>query len=157
LTPRLQFGQAEPGLSYRERPTAFGIVERDGLIACVRVDRGEASYFDLPGGAVDGDETEAEALAREFVEETGLSVDPGERFAEAGQLFRKSDGGPVHNVGGFWTASVVAENPSAKVEADHELVWLDPARALSELRHDAHAWAVAKWLRNRNKRGHMER
>lgn len=157
MNPTLQFGEAEPGLSYRRRPTAFGIVERDGRIACVRVDRGPADYFDLPGGAVDGGETEAEALVREFVEETGLTVAPGERFAEAGQLFRKSDGAPVHNVGGFWTATVVAENPSAKVEADHELVWLTPAAAVAGLRHDAHAWAVAKWLRNRNKRGHMER
>ncbi|MBX9574866.1 MAG: NUDIX domain-containing protein [Caulobacteraceae bacterium] len=157
MTPRLQFGQAEPDLEYRERPTAFGVAERDGRIACVRVDRGAASYFDLPGGAVDGEETEAEALVREFVEETGLTIEPGERFAAAGQLFRKSDGAPVHNVGGFWTASVVAEDPSAKVEADHELVWLEPARAVAELRHDAHAWAVAKWLRVRDKRGHMER
>ena len=157
MTPRLQFGEDEPGLEYRERPTSFGVVERDGWIACVRVDRGAASYFDLPGGAVDGEETEAEALVREFVEETGLAIASGDRFAEAGQLFRKSDGEPVHNVGGFGTASVIAEEPSAKVEADHELVWLEPARAVAELRHDAHAWAVAKWLRIRDKRGHMER
>jgi 8-oxo-dGTP diphosphatase len=149
VTPRLQFGTAEPGLEYRERPTAFGVVERDGRIACVRVDRGPASYFDLPGGAVDGEETEAQALAREFVEETGLTVVPGNRFAEAGQLFRKSDGAPVHNVGGFWTAVVVAEDPSMKVEADHELVWLTPEEAVAGLRHDAHAWAVAKWIRLR--------
>lgn len=149
MTPRLQFGEAEPGASYRERPTAFGIVERDGRIACVRVDRGARSYFDLPGGAVDGDETEAEALVREFAEETGLTVAAGERFAEAGQFFRKSEGQPVNNVGGFWTASVVALDPTAKIEDDHELVWLDPQRALAELRHDAHAWAVAKWLRHK--------
>lgn len=157
MTPRLQFGEAEPGLEYRERPTSFGVVERDGRIACVRVDRGAASYFDLPGGAVDGEETEAEALVREFVEETGLAIATADRFAEAGQLFRKSDGAPVHNVGGYWTASLIAEDPASKVEADHELVWLHPARAVAELRHDAHAWAVAKWLRNQNKRGHMER
>lgn len=157
MTLRLQFGDAGSEVNYRRRPTAFGVVERDGLIACVRVERGEASYFDLPGGAVDGEETEAEALVREFVEETGLTVTPGVRFAEAGQTFRKSDGTPVDNVGGFWTASVVAHDPSTKVEDDHELVWLEPTRAVAELRHDAHAWAVAKWLRGRHKRGHTER
>lgn len=157
MSPRLQFGEAEPGVDHKRRPTAFGVVERDGLIACVRVTRGGGGYFDLPGGAVDGAETEAEALVREFVEETGMTVVPGERFAEAGQYFRKSDGTPVDNVGGFWTATCRNHDPAAKVEDDHELVWLDPHRAVAELRHDAHAWAVARWLRDRAKRGHTER
>jgi 8-oxo-dGTP diphosphatase len=145
----LHFGKAEPGLQYRFRHTAFGLAERDGRLACVRVDRGEGSYFDLPGGAVDGDETEEQALAREFVEETGMTVRVLDRIAEASQLFRKSDGEPVDNSGGFWTAEVLSEDPAAKVEDDHALVWLDPAYALANLRHDAHAWAVAAWLRRR--------
>jgi 8-oxo-dGTP diphosphatase len=144
---RLQFGAAEPGVAYKERHAAFGIVEQDGLIACVRVERGDGSYFDLPGGAVDGDETEAQAVAREFVEETGLFIVVGDRFAEAAQTFRKSDGQPVNNTGGFWTATVERHDPAAKVEEDHALVWLQPHYALANLRHDAHAWAVAAWLR----------
>lgn len=143
----LQFGLRNPALDYRHRATAFGVVERDGLIACVRVERPAGAYFDLPGGAVDGEETEVEALVREFVEETGLSVTPLNRIAEAGQYHLKSNGEPLYNVGGFWTATVTAENPEAKCEDDHTLVWLEPTVALSRLRHDAHAWAVAVWLR----------
>jgi len=143
----LQFGLRNPALDYRHRATAFGVVERDGLIACVRVERPAGAYFDLPGGAVDGEETEVEALVREFVEETGLSVTPLNRIAEAGQYHLKSTGEPLCNVGGFWTATVTAENPQAKSEDDHTLVWLDPTVALSRLRHDSHAWAVAVWLR----------
>ena len=145
----LQFGRPEPGQTYKDRPTAFGLVFRDGLLACVRVDRGEGSYYDLPGGAIDGDETEEQALVREFVEETGLTVRAGNRLGEAGQYFLKSDGQAVNNLAGFWTAEVEREDPDAKVEDDHELHWLDPHRALAELRHDAHAWAVAMWLRRR--------
>ncbi|MCV0414119.1 MAG: NUDIX domain-containing protein [Brevundimonas sp.] len=144
----LQFGRSDPALDHRRRPTAFGLVLRDGLLACVRVERGAQSYFDLPGGALDGDETEAQALAREFVEETGLTVRPGERIAEAGQYFVKTTGEAVNNVGGYWTADIVSEDPQAKQEADHTLTWLDPAVALSRLRHDAHAWAVAAWMRH---------
>lgn len=157
MTPRLRFGEPEAGVAYMRRATAFGIVERGGLIACVRVERGDRSYFDLPGGAVDGEETEAEALAREFLEETGLTIAVGGRFAEAGQVFRKSDGTAVDNVGGFWTATGQRHDPSAKVEDDHELVWLEPARAVVELRHDAHSWAVAKWLRRNAQLGLTER
>ncbi|WP_296167230.1 NUDIX domain-containing protein [uncultured Brevundimonas sp.] len=143
----LQFGQARPGVDYLWRPTAFGLVVHDGKLACVRVDRGHASYFDLPGGAVDGDETEEQALVREFVEETGMTIRPVTRIAEASQFFLKSDGAPINNVGGFWTAQQMSIDPSAKVEADHDLVWLDPHQALIVLRHEAHAWAVATWLR----------
>jgi 8-oxo-dGTP diphosphatase len=143
----LQFGTAEPGLDYKVRPTAFGLVFHGGKLACVRVDRGENSYYDLPGGAIDGAETEEQALVREFVEETGLAVRPFARIAEAAQFFRKSDGEPINNLGGFWIAEHLAHDPAAKVEDDHELVWLHPHTAVAELRHDAHAWAVAAWLR----------
>lgn len=143
----LQFGQPDPSLTYVDRPTAFGLVFEHGKIACVRVDRGEGSYYDLPGGAIDGDETEDQALMREFLEETGLTVRPFARIAEAAQYFRKSTGEALNNRGGFWIAEKLREDPSAKCEDDHALVWLHPHTALAELRHDAHAWAVATWLR----------
>ncbi len=145
----LQFGDPHPSLDYTPRPTAFGLVFQDGKLACVRVDRGEGSYYDLPGGAIDGDETGEQALIREFVEETGMAVRPFACIAEAAQYFRKSDGAPVNNVASFWIAEQLSLDPAAKVEDDHELVWLHPHTALNELRHDAHAWAVAVWLRRR--------
>lgn len=147
MSAALQFGTARPGLDYRLRVTAFGLVVEDGRLACVRVDRGEGSYFDLPGGAVDGDETEEQAVVREFLEETGMTVRPLARIAHAAQYFHKSDGEPLNNIGGFWIAEQLALDPGARVEADHELVWLAPAEALNLLRHEAHAWAVATWLR----------
>ena len=143
----LRFGTAAPGLDYRSRSTAFGLVVRDGRLACVRVDRGEGSYFDLPGGAVDGDETEEQAVVCEFLEATGMTVRPLTRIAQASSYFRKSDGEPINNTGGFWSAEQLSLDPAAKVEADHDLVWLDPHEALANLRHDAHAWAVTVWLR----------
>ncbi|MFE9083075.1 NUDIX domain-containing protein [Brevundimonas sp. NPDC003935] len=146
---KLQFGTARPGLDYLHRAATFGLVERDGKLACVRVDRGEGSYFDLPGGAVDGEESEQQALVREFAEETGLIVEPEDRLTEAAQYFRKTDGSPVNNAGGFWTVRITGFDASTQCEPDHELVWLDPLDAVSRLRHEAHAWAVVKWLRSR--------
>jgi 8-oxo-dGTP diphosphatase len=148
MRPALQFGRRDAGLDYPDRATAFGLVFHDARLACVRVDRGAGSYYDLPGGAIDGDETEQQALVREFLEETGMTVEPVERIAAAGQYFRKSDGTPHNNVGGFWIARRLSLDPAAKIEDDHELVWLHPHAALAELRHDAHAWAVAAWLRH---------
>ena len=145
----LQFGTARPQGAYALRPTAFGLLVVDGRLACVRIDRGVNSYLDLPGGALDGSETEAEAVVREFREETGLVVAAGVRLTEAGQFVDKSDGRRVNNTGGFWTLRLLEPDPSGKVEDDHELVWLAPLEALVELRHEAHAWAVAVWMRTR--------
>ena len=146
----LQFGEAEPGRDYRERPAAFGVLVRDGKVAAVRVERdGEAPYCDLPGGALDPGEDEAAALVREFAEETGLKVRPGTLLARAGQFMRKTDGERVNNRCALFTAEAVGEEPSLKQEDDHTLVWLDPLEAIARLRHEAHAWAVACWLRAR--------
>ena len=145
----LQFGIARPDHVYAPRPTAFGLLMHEGRLACVRIDRGEDSYLDLPGGARDGDETEREAVVREFREETGLRVAADVRLTEAAQFVDKTAGRAVNNTGGFWTLRLLDPTPSRKIEDDHELVWLDPVDALSGLRHEAHAWAVAVWLRSR--------
>jgi 8-oxo-dGTP diphosphatase len=150
ILPRPQFGSAAPDLYPVDRPAVFGLLERDGRLAAVKVSRaGEVHYHDLPGGAIEAGEDELQAVVREFAEETGLIVRPVERIAQAGQYFRRSDGTPVNNIGGFWTVRQVGEDAAAKVEDDHELVWLTPAEAVGVLRHDAHAWAVTAWLRSR--------
>ena len=144
----LQFGEAESGVVYTDRPAAFGIAERDGRIALVRVTKPSmAPWFDLPGGALDPGEDDAAALVREFGEETGLKVRAGALVARADQLFHKSDGEAVNNRSGVYEAELVGEDPALKIEDDHELVWLEPHRALTLLRHDSHAWAVLAWLR----------
>jgi 8-oxo-dGTP diphosphatase len=145
----LQFGIARPDHVYALRPTAFGLLVHEGLLACVRIDRGKDSYLDLPGGARDGNESETEAVAREFREETGLRVAAEVRLTEAAQFVDKTDGRTVNNTGGFWTLRLLDPIQSGKIEDDHELVWLDPVEALTGLRHEAHAWAVAVWLRSR--------
>jgi 8-oxo-dGTP diphosphatase len=145
----LAFDAPERGLEYKHRWAAFGIAEgANGTIALVQVRKpGRDPYFDLPGGAVDGDEDEHLAIVREFGEETGLVVEVGKRVIEVSQPFLKSDGQPVCNNGGIYVVTVVGETPELKVEDDHTLVWLDPRDAVVALRHDAHAWAVAAWLR----------
>lgn len=145
----LSFGSPVKGLTYLDRRAAFGVAENAlGQIALAQVTKpGKAPYFDLPGGAVDGDETEEQAVAREFGEETGLVVEAGGLIETVSQHFLKSDGQPVRNHGGVYVVKVLGDEPALKVEDDHALVWLAPRDAVVALRHDAHAWAVAAWLR----------
>jgi 8-oxo-dGTP diphosphatase len=149
-SPHLEFGTREPSLVYRDRPAAFGVCVREGRVAVVRVAKpGKAPWFDLPGGAVDPGEDERQAVVREFGEETGLVVRPGEELDRAAQYFLSNDDAPYRNHGPLTVVTLAGEDPSLKIEDDHELVWLDPDEAVRILRHDSHAWAVACWLRKR--------
>ena len=143
-----QFGKPERGVSYRDRPGAFGVATREGRIAMVRVTIPDAEpWFDLPGGALDPGEDDKAALVREFGEETGLKVKAGRLITRADQLFRKSDGEAVNNRSGIHEAEITGEDAALKIEDDHELVWFEPRDAIVRLRHDSHAWAVLAWLR----------
>jgi 8-oxo-dGTP diphosphatase len=143
-----QFGEPKAGLDYADRPAAFGIAVRDRLIAAVRIVKPDGeSWVDLPGGAIDPGEDAALAVVREFGEETGLKVIAGRLFAHADQHFINTDGAAYNNRGAFFEVRIQAAAPDLKVEHDHTLIWISPDAAVRELRHEAHAWAVAAWLR----------
>ncbi len=143
-----QFGDPQPGRSHADRPAAFGIAVRDGEIALVRVQKTDhPPWLDLPGGALDPGETAAQAVVREFGEETGLRVAIGAEFARADQFFVNTRGVALNNRAAFFTLTVEGHDPRLKIEDDHTLVWMAPGAALAALRHDAHAWAVTAWLR----------
>ena len=146
----LQFGSPQADVKYRDRPAVFGVAERRGQIALICVTRDNAPVFhDLPGGAIEPGESDGRALAREFVEETGLLVAGDKILAYADQYMVKSDGEPVNNRSVLMTATIEGFDPGQKIEDDHKLVWLEPDEALRIVRHDSHAWAIACWLRRR--------
>jgi len=142
-----QFGEPAAGVSYQDRPADFGIAVKDGRIAVVHIDKGDkGSWTDLPGGAIDPGEDAAQAVVREFGEETGLAITAGATFARADQRFANTDGGHYNNRGTFFEVEIIADAPGLKVEEDHTLAWMAPELALRRLRHEAHVWAVAAWM-----------
>ena len=144
----LQFGAADPGVRHRDRPAAFGVVERGGKLALVKVSKpGQAPWLDLPGGAIEPGESEAQAMEREFGEETGLVARAGEALTWADQYLRTTGGEAVNNRSVIFRAEALSADPALKIEEDHELVWLAPDEAMRRLRHDSHAWGVLCWLR----------
>ena len=146
-----QFGEPEAGRDYPDRPAAFGVAVREGRIAVVRVEKpGVKAWLDLPGGALDPGEAAVAAVAREFGEETGLVVEAaGPPFAFADQYFVNTDDQAFNNRAAFFEVEVRGAQPDLKIEADHTLEWIDPSEAVTLLRHEAHAWATAAWLRRR--------
>lgn len=144
----LQFGQTQPGLTYVERHTVFGICPRgEKEIAVVRIGRDAPFEWDLPGGGVEGDEDEAGALMREFLEETGLTVWPNRVLGRAGQFWVNKNE-PRNNLATFYEVELSAAD-SDPSEPDHTLVWTPPLEAALKMRHDSCAWVILQWLRAR--------
>jgi 8-oxo-dGTP diphosphatase len=142
------FGEPRPGFAYPDRAAVFVVVEKDGLIALVDVAQ-PLRGLDLPGGGIDPGETPQQAAERECAEEAGLRVAvEGAPFVLAEQYSVHSHGG-VHTIGQFFEARLLAEEPALRIEADHSLVWIEPQAAILRLDREAHAWAVAAWLRAR--------
>lgn len=149
--PTPQFGEAGLEGDYPDRPAAFAVIEHDGLIALVEVDRSDRGLVvDLPGGGLDPGETAAEAAARECGEEAGLRVLlDAEPFAHADHFFLHHDGVVRNTRGAFFAGRKAGEDAALKIEDDHRLVWMEPREAVVRLDRDSHAWAVATWLRLR--------
>jgi len=147
----LQFGQTHSGLTYVERMTAYGICPRgESQIAVAQIGKSAPYEFDLPGGGIEANEDEAAALMREFLEETGLTVWPNRVIGRAGQ-FWVNKGEPRNSLSTFYEVELSAMD-AAPVEPDHALVWMSPSEALVKMRHEAHAWAILHWMRNRRSR-----
>ncbi len=146
MTPILQFGTPDPALTYAPREGAYGILLRDGRIACAQIGYSRFTY-DFPGGGIDPGETPEQAMRREFLEETGLVVEAGPSVTVFNHYWIHEDGTPYNNRCHIFEARLVAERPDAKTENDHELVWLPPLEVIKRLKNEGYAWAMVLWLR----------
>ena len=70
------------GMKIYERFGVRALIQRNGLFA---MQRGKNGEYKIPGGGIDEGETNAQALAREVLEETGLVIKP-ETMQELGEI-----------------------------------------------------------------------
>lgn len=100
----------------------------------------------LPGGEIEGNETNEETLHREVMEELGCEIEIGTYLGEAEDFyystFRKKY---YHNPGYFYVAKSWHKK-CAPLEDFNGLEWMDIPTAIEKLKHGSHKWAVEQYL-----------
>ncbi len=138
FTPQL--GTCLPGVVYEGRASVYGLAtDHEGRILACR--RGGDRVV-LPGGGLEEEEAEEDALCREVAEETGYQVLAVRSLCRAWQYHNHRFAKPPVNKHCHFFIMVVARTPSSPAEADHVPHWLDPGELITSLTFESHRWAV---------------
>ena len=143
------FGVREPDVTYRVRPSAYGILpDGRGRIAAIETPGG---WF-LPGGGRHEGETPEACLHREILEELGLRVAIEKPLGEAAQFFHAAtEAAHFHSRARFYLCRSLGTAGTAG-EDGHRLRWIDPEVTETGFVHEYHAWAVDRYRRDRTQR-----
>ena len=123
----------------------IGAVVTDGHGRLLLIKRGHqpgAGLWSLPGGRIEPGETDAEALVREMLEETGLTVEPGRLL---GRVQRPGLGNTVLDIRDYaatvtgGTLRAADDAADARWVGEEELAALDITEGLVEVLTD---WGV---------------
>jgi ADP-ribose pyrophosphatase YjhB (NUDIX family) len=120
-------------------PGVQGLLERDGRVLLAR--RGNEprrGYWDLPGGFLEETEDPVEGLRREFLEETGLEIEPVRLL---GIDIEPYDGRHVFSV----TWVVTGEGEPAPADDVAELAFFAPSELPSEMAFPGQNRVLAEW------------
>lgn len=106
------------------RNSAKALVIRDGKMAAIRIRDAGEEWFIMPGGGMEPEETLAEAVRREVMEELGLEVECGELLF----VVEGVHGEAFHRVDLVFGCTITGEAAEAVLHGDTNQVgveWLD--------------------------------
>ena len=143
LTEKI-FGEKIQNVVYKERPSIYGIIIRNGEIGVIHIN-GKKGYF-LPGGGKKEGETEIECLRREFIEETGFAINIGDYIDTVVEYSYCIQLNCYLKVIATFYFVDLGEKTKGKIEEDHNLVWVSPEIAINNMALTHHSWAIQKSL-----------
>lgn len=113
----------DDGNVYKQRIGVYGFIENNsGEIAVIKTAKG----IFLPGGGLEEGEDELECLQRECIEEAGMLIEIGNKFAIGSAYFITiPENKPMENRGNYYRCTFTSFT-NGKVEDDHELIWFNP-------------------------------
>ncbi|MFH1366632.1 MAG: NUDIX domain-containing protein [Patescibacteria group bacterium] len=136
--------QPEKDKKYFQRIGAYVIIINDNLLATVKTKTG---YF-LPGGGLEKNESPENCLVRECLEEIGIKIKVIKKISQGNYYFfsttKQTD---MENIGHFYEGKIESVI-NVQTEKDHELIWLEPKKAITWLYLKNQQEAVRLFLNN---------
>ncbi|MBS4174402.1 NUDIX domain-containing protein [Bacillus sp. FJAT-49736] len=131
-------------MEYEPRKGCYGVIfyENKSKVGIVNI---KGRYF-LPGGGIEGKESDNDCLKREVLEELGFDVRIGDFIGEAQQYYYSQYyKGYYRNIGHFY-ACQLGEKVMEPIEEDHVYEMVDIEIAMEKLVHEHQSWAVWRAL-----------
>lgn len=130
------------------RETCFGICERNGQILLTK--KTKKNEIAMVGGGIEKEETHEDCLKREFLEESGYSVESIKELCAIDCFWLAGGQWPMESLANFYVVKLSKEagNPT---EAGHEPVWvpIDDVENLLPLPY--HKEGIRQYLLMKNK------
>ncbi|MGX7419802.1 NUDIX hydrolase [Carnobacterium gallinarum] len=144
-----RFGTKVEDQDYKVRIGVYALIFNQDKTQLLVVSPPNGSYL-LPGGEMEGLETQAETLHREVMEELGFIVEIGMYLGEAEDYyystFRKQY---YHNPGYFYMIDSWKEE-CPPLEDFNRLEWMNTEVAIERLKRGSHKWAIQHYLELNN-------
>ena len=134
-----EFGIRLAGIDYIDRPGVYAVMENSHKQ--VAVIKTQIGYF-LPGGGVEMDEAEVEALKREVLEETGYQISVLSEIGMALEYIQAYSDGKYYRIRSTFYKVRIDSQSGNGVEQDHQLAWYSQKDAVRLLTRQSQAWAI---------------